>query len=137
MNQAEKREKNEVMSFLYHFLKNILSPDVKKIYIFSDNCSSQNKNIGLVQFFYTIVQSKCFGLESIHHRYPEPGHRFLPCDRCFGRIEKNKRKVERIFIPETYKDIIRETLHKFQVIDVSQDMIFNFSDYTKILYKKQ
>jgi len=131
-----KKGQNEVMSFLYHFLKNYLSPDVKKIYTFSDNCSSQNKNIGLVQFFYAIVQSKCFGLESIHHRYPEPGHSFLPCDRCFGRIEKNKRKVERIFIPETYKDIIRETSHKFHVIDVSQDMIFNFSDYTKTLYKK-
>jgi len=52
---------NEVMSFLYHFLKNVPSPGVKKTYIFSDNCSSQNKNIGIVQFFYAIFQSKCFG----------------------------------------------------------------------------
>jgi len=27
---SRKKGQNEVMSFLYHFLKNILSPDVKK-----------------------------------------------------------------------------------------------------------
>ena len=34
---TEKKVSNKVMNFLYHFLKNILSPNVKQIYIFSDN----------------------------------------------------------------------------------------------------
>lgn len=39
-------------------------------------------------------------------------------------------------MPESYKEIVKKTSKKFNVIDVSRDMIFNFSDYTKPLYKK-
>ncbi|XP_025192024.1 LOW QUALITY PROTEIN: uncharacterized protein LOC112592227 [Melanaphis sacchari] len=131
-----KKGQNDVISFIDHFLKNLLTPGVKHLYIFTDNCSSQNKNNALFQYLYTVVQSKCFNLESITHRYPEPGHSFLPCDRCFGLIEKVKRKHERIYLPESYKEIVKKTSKKFNVIDVSRDMILNFSDYTKPLYKK-
>lgn len=106
------------------------------IYIFADNCSSQNKNNALFQYFYTVIQSKCFNLESITHHYPEPGHSYLPCDRCFGLIEKVKRKVERIYLPESYKEIVKKTCKNFNVINVSRDMFFNFSDYIKPLFKK-
>lgn len=131
-----KKGKNDVISFIHDFLKNKLAPGVKNIYIFTDNCSSQNKNNSLFQYLYTVIQSKMFNLEFITHRYPEPGHSFLPCDRCFALIEKVKRKVERIYLPETYKEIVKKTSKKFHVIDVSREMIFNFSDYTQPLFKK-
>lgn len=38
-----KKGQNEVISFLHHFLKNKLFAEVKKIYLFTDNCSSQTK----------------------------------------------------------------------------------------------
>lgn len=89
-----KKGQNDVISFIHDFLKNKLAPGVKNIYKFTDNCSSQNKNNGLFQYLYTVIQSKLFNLETITHRYPEPGHRFLPCDRYFGSIEKVKRNVD-------------------------------------------
>lgn len=131
-----KKGKNDVISYIHDFLKNKLAPGVKNIYIFTDNCSSQNKNNSLFQYLYTVIQSKMFNLETITHRYPEPGHSFLPCDRCFGSIEKVKRKVERIYLPDTYKEIVKKTSKKIHVVDVSREMVFNFSDYTQPLFKK-
>jgi len=65
-----------------------------------------------------------FDLENIIHRYPEPGHSFSPCDRCFGLIEKNKRKIERVFLPDEYKEMVKKTNKKFNVIAVTQDVQF-------------
>lgn len=95
-----KKGQNEVISFFNHFFRYKLSSGVKKLYIFTDNCSSQNKNKALFQYLYTIIKSSLFDLENIIHRYPEPGHSCLPCDRCFGLIEKNKKKIERVFVPD-------------------------------------
>lgn len=38
---------NEVISLVNHFIKNEVSREVKTLYIFSDNCSAQNKNYAL------------------------------------------------------------------------------------------
>lgn len=132
-----KKSQNEVISFINYYLQNFLQQGIKKLYIFSDNCSSQNKNMVLVQYLYTIVQSNAFGLEIITHRYPEPGHSFLPCDRCFGIIEQKKRKIERVYVPETYRNMVKETCpNKFNVINVTQDYIWNFSECLKHNFKK-
>lgn len=131
-----RKSKNEVISFIDHYLNNSLQQGIKKIYIFSDNCSSQNKNMALFQYLYIIIQSNAFGLETIIHRYPEPGHSFLPCDRCFGLIEQKKRKIERVFLPETYQNIVKETCpSKFNIINVTQHDIWNFSECLKPNFK--
>lgn len=117
---------NEVISMLFHFVKNHMPSDVKELYIFSDNCSSQNKNYMLVQFLYSLVELNRFRL--IVHRYPEPGHSFLPCDRSFGLIEINKRKYDKIFVPNDYVQIIKTTSKKFIVIPVTQDLFLDFKN---------
>lgn len=68
--------------------------------------------------------------------YPEPGHSFLPNDRCFGRIEKKRKRLERVYLPETYHELVRNTSKNFKVIKVTQDIIFNFSDNLKTIFKK-
>lgn len=77
-----------------------------------------------------------FGLKTIIHRYPEPGHSFLPCDRAFGLIEKNKRKLEHAFLPDTYKELVKNICKNFSVINVNQDMILDFAKYSKQFFKK-
>jgi len=124
-----KKGQNEVISFLHYYFRNILDKNIKTLYLFADNCSSQNKNNALLQYIYSIVQTNTFGFKTVVQRYPEPGHSFLPCDRCFGLIEQKKRKIERVFIPETYKNMVQETCaDKFHVIDVVPDnnMLYNF-----------
>lgn len=127
---------NEVISFLHFYLSNIMSRSVETVYLFSDNCSSQNKNFALTQFLYTIATKNMYGIKNIIHRYPEPGHSFLPCDRAFGIIEKRRRKLERIYLPSTYKKLVKDTCANFNVIDVEQNMILNYAQHTKPLFKK-
>jgi len=131
-----KKGQNDVISFINYFFENFLTPGVKIIYLFSDNCSAQNKNNVLFQYLYCVVKSKRFGINNIIHRYPEPGHSFLPCDRSFGQIEKIRRKIERVYIPETYQEMVTKTSKKFQVVKVTQDMLFNFLESMKSMFKK-
>lgn len=131
-----RKGQNEVISFLHHYLSEIMDNLVDTVYIITDNCSSQNKNYALVQYLYTLVTENLFGLKTIVHRYPEPGHSFLPCDRAFGLIEKRRRKLEHAFLPETYRELVKSTCKTFSVIDVKQDMILNFAEHFKQLFKK-
>jgi len=47
-----------------------------------------------------------YGIKKIIHRYPEPGHSFLPCDRNFGQIEKQRRRQERVFYLKPIKILL-------------------------------
>jgi len=104
----------------------------------ADNCSSQNKNTALIHYLYAIIQSEAFGFKKIIQLYPEPGHSFLLCDRCFGcLIEQQKRKLERVYIPSTYQEMVKNTcVRRFNVINVTQRFIYNFLEYLKPYYKK-
>lgn len=129
-----KKGANDVVSFLHYFLENFLAPTVRKIYLYSDNCSSQNKNKVLAQYLYTLL-ANTNRFSEIIHRFPEPGHSFLPCDRSFGLIEKEKRKRERIYLPEEWVQLVKNTCRKFIVVPVSQDMILDFSGHFKGAFK--
>lgn len=89
-----RKSPNEVISFLYYYINNILPKTVKVLYLFSDNAAAQNKNMVIVQFLHLIVKST--PIQKIVHRFPEPGHSYLPCDRCFGVIEKFLKKKKRL-----------------------------------------
>nr|CAH7737617.1 unnamed protein product [Callosobruchus chinensis] len=125
---------NEVSSMILDFLKTHISPDVTDIYVFSDNCSSQNKNYVLVQLFFTLVELGKFNI--ICHRYPEPGHSFLPCDRSFGRIEVEKRKYDKIYLPRDYINIIKKSSKNFEVIEVTQDIFVDCKSHLERFYVK-
>jgi len=131
-----RKGQNEVISFLHHYFSEIMDSQVETVFIFTDNCSAPNKNNALVQYLYTLAMGNIFGLKKIVHRYPEPGHSFLPCDRAFGLIEKKIRKLERVFLPEEYKNLITTTCKKISVVPVHQDMILNYADHTKNFFKK-
>jgi hypothetical protein len=47
--------------------------------------------------------------------YPIPGHSYLDCDRDFGRIEKSRRKIEKVGFPSEWVKLIEESDKKFSV----------------------
>lgn len=59
-----RKGKNEVISFLKHFFQTLLDRQVNTIYLFSDNCSAQNKNHTLTQFLYTVVKTEMYGINN-------------------------------------------------------------------------
>lgn len=125
---------NEVISMLHHFFKNLLKPEVTHLYMFSDNCASQNKNNVMTQFLYSLINTGA--LKFIYHRFPEPGHSYLPCDRSFGAVEQRKNKYDRIYLPSDYMKIIRDSGKKFEVIEVKQTMFLNYKDHFQPMFVK-
>jgi hypothetical protein len=47
--------------------------------------------------------------------HPIPGHSYLECDRNFGRIEKNRLKLEKVSYPSQYVNLIKEADKKFNI----------------------
>ena len=105
------------------------------LYLFSDNAAAQNKNMTIVQFFFLFVKSTT-AIEKIIHRFPEPGRSFLPCDRCFGVIEKFLKKKDYVFSPIEYSKYILQASKSFFTIMVTQDMILDFSGHYEKHFKK-
>ncbi len=51
--------------------------------------------------------------------YPIPGHSYLDCDRHFGRIEKNRRKIEKVSFPSEWVTLIEKADKNFTVYYVN------------------
>lgn len=130
-----KKGSNEVISFIEHYIQTFLPPDVTDLYIFSDNAFAQNKNQTLVKYLYTLINIESNNITQVIHQYPEPGHSFLPCDRSFGLIEKNKRRKERVYTPEEWRNLVQKTSKHFTVINVQQGMIRNHTEHFKKVFK--
>lgn len=108
------RGANEVASAVQHYLlalENSLRNQCKKglkLKLYSDSCSSQNKNsIMMCVLAHFMENSKVF-MELIHY-FPIRGHSFMPPNRVFGRIEKEYRKKEEILSPAEYREIIAKS----------------------------
>lgn len=65
-------------------------------------------------------------LQEIHHKFLEPGHTFMECDRDFAIIEKAKRKIPQVFIPEHWANVIETSCRKFNVHKMSQQDFYSF-----------
>jgi hypothetical protein len=82
---------NEIITMIEKFLNNFKNKNLD-LYIFSDNCCSQNKNNFLISYYYYLVLKKEF--KSITIRYLKSGHSHFSPDRNFGHIEIQKKKED-------------------------------------------
>lgn len=125
-----KRGANEICSCIQKFVNTFVPQDVCKLFIFSDNCSGQNKNFTLLIFYLSLIHSK--RLKEITHIYFTAGHNYMAADRDFALIEKNMRRHSYIFTPDEHKEIIKNTKSSetpFQVVDMQQD---DFRDFDSL-----
>ncbi|KAB0802996.1 hypothetical protein PPYR_05182 [Photinus pyralis] len=102
----------EIASCLYRFsqLPKETYNQIDHLIIWSDSCAGQNKNFNIVSLYQLLILNGSFKV--IDHKFPEVGHNYLDSDRNFGRIEKKLRKVENIYVPEQYRDIIQSASTK-------------------------
>lgn len=113
------RGSSEVVSCLLTALEGEESlRDKDHLVIWSDSCAGQNKNFLMICLYQYLISKGLF--KTIDHKFPEVGHTYLDSDRDFGRIEKNLRKHQNIFIPEEYRQIISKSSKKIKVIDMTQ-----------------
>ena len=70
-----KRGAIEMYSCISKFFETYVRNDVRKIIMFSDNCSGQNKNFTLLMFYLTYIHRGRFS--EITHVSFQPGHTYM------------------------------------------------------------
>ena len=130
-----KRGSDEVISCLHHFL-NQIPESVNNLSFYSDGCPGQNKNLNVMNYFFTQVFIGRFA--KITHTFPVRRHSFLPNDRDFGRTEIKKRKHERIFTCSQWMDVIRSARVRkpFDVTECESTMFLDWQVHFTKFFKK-
>lgn len=120
---------NEIASC---FFKLVTSERItkKKLVVWCDNCTAQNKNKMILMAIIYLIKKQFF--ESIEIKYLVSGHSFMNCDRDFGLIEK-RRRTSRAMIPSELEDVVRTARinNPFNVISMKKDEFIDFAGLSK------
>ena len=81
-----------------------MSGTIKELHIFNDVCKGQNSKNTLVQFLLALVSLG--GFNTIYQYFPVREYSFLQCDRNFSTAKHKIRKIDRIYTPEDYNELI-------------------------------
>ena len=87
--------------------------------------SGQTKNIYFVLCFMWLIHLGI--LKEVHLEFLVPGHSFMPCDRCFGTLEKSFKRKECINTPQEYREIINAST-KSTSVTMGYEHFLDFKD---------
>ena len=95
-NEAGKGSNEIASCLLRHFQST--PTRARHLIAWSDSCGGQNKNYTTVAFWWYVIESGKF--DTIEHKFPKPGHTFMPIYSDFGKIEtKGESKVKTFIFP--------------------------------------
>lgn len=94
----------------------IESIPVTELNLFSDSCSTQNRNRFVLATLLYYINYKNTIFNKITYIFPVRGHSYMPPDQVFRRIDKCLRQKEIILSPQQYYDILKKiaTVHVFK-----------------------
>lgn len=106
----------------------------RTLVLWSDRCVGQTNNWPFVCMMIHFVQLGYFS--TVSQKFLVSGHTYLPCDRCFGRIEERKKSCM-VFTPDQWMDVIRtaQPSKPFNVIRVSRSDMLSYKDAFACLQK--
>lgn len=127
---------DEVCSMLLHYFDTEIPSNVKHLILFCDGPTGQNKNHTVVRFLLNLCDRGRF--ETITHNFPVRGHSFSPCDRDFGSIKRLLRKVDRIYTPDEYGELMLKASvsGRFTIYHLTSDDVLSFKHWWPTSYKK-
>lgn len=135
------RGAQEVSSCLIKHTKNHVPVNTVQIILYSDSCLGQNKNIKTTLMMKKILDSwPNRELKSIEQRFFVSGHSYNSCDRCFGTIEKQKRRTEIIFTPQHWINIIKQAKKnepKFTVTEMKREDFFSCEQMEAVITNRK
>ena len=110
------RGAQEVSSYVKHFVKTHMQPEVRHLTAWSDSCGGQNRNKKVCCMWMHLLSVT--NLETVSHKFLESGHSYLPCDSDFGDVEKYAKSPPQVYSPDEWYGIVRKarSKHPFHVI---------------------
>ena len=72
----------------------MMSGNKRKLIVWSDSCSGQNKNFKMMCLWLHMVESGM--LDEVVHKFFVLGHSMMDSDRDFGLIKKRKRATQHV-----------------------------------------
>ena len=131
------RGPQEIGSCILHYVRTYVKTPV--LILYSDQCGGQNRNIKMASICTYMAVSNAFTPTVIHHKFLVSGHSYLPCDRDFGVIEKQKRFFHDIFLPDDWIKVISSSkkINKFQVVKMKPEDFKSTEKLEKLLTNRK
>ncbi|XP_065677369.1 uncharacterized protein LOC124808549 [Hydra vulgaris] len=120
------RNKEDIVSTFYAFF--LRQRDSKKITLWLDNCSSQNKNWYLLSFLVYIVNSDEVDMDEIQLKYFEPGHTYMSADSFYHQVELSMKKQKVYDFPDFSKAVQNANKGKVDVKEMTFSDIYMWKD---------
>lgn len=122
------RGAQEIGSCLLYHLKNSIDSNCEHVILYSDSCGGQNRNIKMTLMLKKFLSNTASNIQTIEQKFFVSGHSFNSCDRCFGLIEKQKSKMQEIYVPQHWVNTIvqaKKREPKFKVIEMTSVDFFS------------
>ena len=93
----------------------------------------------MVTLWLHIVQNTRFTYTSIDQKFMVPGHSYLPNDRDFGSIESHKRRLQQVYTPSDWADVIRNSrrVNPFEVTQMSQQDFLDLKALSRCIVNRK
>lgn len=112
-------------SFFVDYVTKLLDEDAKDVVIWTDGCTSQNRNSTVSNALLRLAMDKNI---TITQKYLEKGHTQMEVDSVRSGIEKKLKNIE-IFLPSQYATLTKEARNKPSPYKVIQPDHTFFKDY--------
>ncbi|XP_039288678.1 uncharacterized protein LOC111055158 isoform X2 [Nilaparvata lugens] len=125
------RKQEDICSSIHKFL--LLNRDFKKICLWMDNCSSQNKNWALFSYMVYIVNSEEIAASEIEFNYLEAGHTFMSADSFHHQVSKQLKLKGKVYDFEDFTEAVQNSnSKKVTVVSMKPEDFFLPFDYSSI-----
>ncbi|GMF51719.1 unnamed protein product [Phytophthora fragariaefolia] len=126
---------DQINSMLQHFIRTTILPSgKKKLVVYADNCSGQNKNNLVIMFLLAQVQMGLF--ERVDYTFFVKGHTKNSCERGFGHIRKHVGRqdlwtMDQVVAAVTASAVSNATVHSSR----GDDFFMHYKPLVTELYK--
>ncbi|KAG8337373.1 hypothetical protein J6590_024363 [Homalodisca vitripennis] len=130
-----KKGSDDVCSMLHKFVYDELDERVRKLEVFCDGFSGQNKNYTLVRFFHNLVHTER-RFDLITASFPVRGHSYLETDKNLGLINQKTRTE----LPHDWIEVFetaRTNPSPFIVHEATIDTFRQWTAHLAPFYKKK
>jgi len=123
---------HEITSCILRYLQTS-NPQARHLVAWSDSCGGQNKNFNVVAFWWYVIELNI--MDVIDHKFPVPGHTYMPVDADFARIESKSRETQSINVPSDWEDLVAGA--SFHVIRMEPETLLSMEPLARRLINRK